>query len=371
MKALKLVNVKTGNEKIIGNIDVKKLHTFIIKNISNELSGLVTDCYYPKFNVIYKDLLHMTNSNEKDLLQYSKVRYGDMKFNLLHDPKTTLILLIIQEFLKNNDIAAAMSAFHLFSLRTYSNIMHKYIKYCNPEYFATALSNLSKNHIFVSKKTIASSIMYQSNELFKKYQNSLSNDDVPNIVKLIMEIRNRFNQSIKAFAHQYYLAHKSGGKQKHSEEKDYEVSHDRNLQEIVSKITTDITTYKNIDNNAINESQKLTKFNKNLAEKYIKELCNTKYSDLVNDSIYLLIKDISNLGEINTLNFINHVKKLMSIKVSNQPVYFKKTVNELHNSMINNLNMSEWFKGLSIQTQAISRNFVAYYLALYVKNFIS
>jgi hypothetical protein len=275
----KIIANINGKDKVISVLDSKKLHKFIIKNVSQELADLVQDCHYPSFITIYKELLHQTNSNEKDLIKYSKQKYGNPQYKLLHDPKTTLLLLIIQDFLSNNDIAGAASAFHLLSIRKYSNAMHKFIKYCNEDFFRSALSNISHNHLFITKKTIGSSIVYLSNTLFRKYKGDLESDNMDRIYKLIMEIHHRFNQSVKAFARQYYIAHANN--QSHTskeEDSHYEQNHEQNLKNLITPMVDNITTYKHIDKTAVDTSQKITKFNRKLSTPYIKALSNTKYN---------------------------------------------------------------------------------------------
>ena len=168
------------NQEVVSQIDHVKLHRYIVNTISIEFANMVENCYYPKISKnskVYRDLLYMTRSKESKLMQYSKEKYTGpkAKFRLLHDPYTTLIVLIIQDFLKNKDMSGAESAFHFFALRYYTNILYKmttprgsHTKICNPDYFQSALDRLSRNHMFVKQKTIPNSIMYYSNIFFIK-----------------------------------------------------------------------------------------------------------------------------------------------------------------------------------------------------------
>jgi len=363
---------KLGDKEIqVSDIDFNKLHTFIVKKVSTELASLVEDCYYPKVSILYKDLLAITHSDEKTLRAYSKKKYGNPKWRLLHDPQTTLLILIVQEFIKQKDMAAALSAFHLFSLRNYSNLLHKYIRHCNPELFRSALQSLSHNHLFVTKQTIPSSIMYLSNTLFKKYQRALVEDDAGMMLKLIMEIRHRFEQSILSFAKKYYAIHKSQQQIKSEDEKDYDVGYETKLKQFIGSVTKDITIYKNVDKKAVDGARKIIKFNRKYSEQYAKTLTNPKYTSDINSALYLLMKDIKDFSKVPTTSFLDHVKKLMSVKVSKQPLYFKKVISKIHDQVIEDLELVDWFNKLSIQSKSISRNFIAYYLAVYVQNHIS
>ena len=356
---------------IVSEIDYKKLHMFILRNVSNELSGLTGDCYYPKIAALFKDLLHLTNSNEDVLIAYSKKKYANPKYKLLHDPQTTLLILIIQQFLSIKDIGAAMATFHLFSVRTYTNTLYTFIKYCNPEYFRSALNMLSKNHLFVVKQTIGSSIMYLSNELFAKHRLSLERDDADEIHKLIYEIRTRFFQSVRSFAEKYYKVSQGIGVIKSEEEKEYDPTFERKIRQFIENIVKDIAIFKHIDDRAREDSQHLTKFNRKLSHLYVEKISQPIYTEKLKSILYLMLIPIKDFTIVTNIKFLEHIKKLMSVKISIQEVYFKKIVSQVHDDIIKSLNLTKWFNDLSIQSKAISRNFVAYYLAFFVRDYVS
>jgi len=360
-----------GQKKFVSDIDHRKLHSFILKNVSQEFANLVEDCYYPTFSNIYKELLSTTNSTEKNLVEYSKKKYNLPWAKILHDPKTILLVLIVQEFLSANDAAAALSAFHLLVLRNYSNIMYKFIRHCNPDVFRTALGQLSHNHLFVLKKTIPSSLMYLSNTLFKKYKDALQKDDIKNIVKVVYELRHRINQSVRSFAQRYYDIHSKQKQIRSEEEKEYDLGREKNLRQFIDNISKTITVYKKVDENAAEESRRLTKFNSKLSVMYSKNLSQPQFTEDVSLALFLLLRDVKDFEKINTTNFLDYVKRLMSVKISKQPIYFKKQISKIHDQIIQNLNLVDWYNKLSTQSKSISRNFIAYYLAFYLRNFIS
>lgn len=353
---------------IVSVIDKIKLKKFISGVVSQEFSNMVEDCYYPKISNIYKELLHLTNSNEIALKQYSQEKYKNPEWKLIHDPQTTIIVLITQEFLKDNDIAAAMTTFHLFALRYYSNLMHSSIRYCNADYFRTAMNSLSQRHLFVSKKTIGSSVLYLSQEVFKRYHTALSADDSPLMIKMIMELRHRISQSTKSFASKYYEA--STSKETISSDEEEHETMDSEKRNLASRLAKDICIFGKISPDIVSKATDYTKFNRKIALEYAESIAQSKYYDVVNMIFYLIFKNLSSFEILKTTDFIIHIKQMMAIKVSKQPVFFKKSVIELHDSIIIERGYRNWFNALSDQSKATSRNFIAYYLAFYCQNYL-
>ena len=64
---------------IIAIINLQQLYNYIMKFVAQELSNLSEACYYPKVSSIFLDLLHMCNTNEKKLLDYSLTKYGKQR----------------------------------------------------------------------------------------------------------------------------------------------------------------------------------------------------------------------------------------------------------------------------------------------------
>lgn len=377
-------NIKTN--EVVSEINLSDLHKYIIEKISAEFSSMVSACYYPKVASMYKELLYQTHSEEKKLVAYSKDKYKMLPhagnknlYRLLYDPFNTLLIIIIQQFLKQNDVAAAESVFHLFTLRHYTNLLYKYTvskssnnnqPLCVPEYFSGALSQLSQNHIFNTKKTIANSIVYFSRIIFQKYLKDIKRDDAVKICLMVYEVRSRLNQSMLSFFHKYYDIAKNKGVVKSAEEENWDPSRETQLKHFISTISRDICVYRKINPESIKDSTSLTKFNQKLAIEYIKELSNPKYVDNVDTAYYLMLKQIKDLSVIKKVEFLDYIKKMMAIKTTKQPLYFKKVIISIHDDIIVSLKLTKWFSNLSVQSKAISRNFIAYYLASFLKNYV-
>ena len=361
--------------KIISNIEHSKLHHYIVSKISQEFANLVENCYYPKMSECYRDLLHMTNTKQSDLIEYSKNKYNHPKFKVLNDPQNTLIILITQEFLNKRDLAGAIASFHFLALRQYTNLLYKYTtkknssrKLCLPDVFQTALDQISKNHLINKQKTIANMIIYLSQSVFQKYIQDLRNDNSEQMLLMINELRTRLNQSVKGFFRKYHAIAKSkesGNVSK--DEKEHDLSHETKVRSFAEKISNEMCVYGNIRTSCIEKSSQLLKFNKQLSLKYTQELSKIEFREQVQLAIYLLLKDMKDLSLIKGIIFLDYIKKLMAIKITKQPIYFKKIINEIHIKIIKNSHLEKWFSDLSIQSKSISRNYIAYYIAFYLQ----
>jgi len=347
-----------------------------IENISgNVLAQMSKDCYYPRVASFFKELMHKTNTNEKLLKDYSKHKWPNYKFRLLHDPYTTLLILIIQYFLnEKKDEVGAIWTFNYFALRTYSNLMFRYIKLgCNSDYWRFALENLSHSHIFKQKKTIGNSVLYYSTQVYKIYKPYLIKDDPEKIKDCILSIRTRINQSLRSFYNKYYSAKDEQEKIKSKSED--EIYNDKSFENSVlnfsNRVSKDICVYGKINREAIYQSRQITRFNKLLSLKYIETLKNSDISDQLEVLFVLMFKGLNNTKQVCSVQFLDHIKKLMSVKTSTKPVYFKKNLIILHDTyIIPKLDLTKWFNERSVQTKKVSRDYLAYYLALFIKSYI-
>lgn len=352
------------------------LPSFILNKVHNEFANLINDCYYPKISNIYRELLFITNSNEDIIEDYIKTKYlpykkyKDLKWKVLYNTYNNLLILIIQTFLKQRNIAASLSTFHLLALKFYSALMYKYIKFCNPEYFRTTLNSLSHNHIFVVKKTIPMAIMHLSTAVFQKYQKAIEKDDPETLIKMIYELGHRINQSMRSFYNHYYTISKEKTQTKTTDETSLNTSEELNLKQFIDKISKDICLYKKISEPAYEQALRLTKFNKELARKYITTITDPKYIDDINNLLYILLRDIKNLNSVQTPEFLYYIKKLMAVKVSKKEVYYKKILSKIHDQIIKDLHYEKWFNTVSIQTRFISRSFLSYYFAFLLREYI-
>jgi hypothetical protein len=356
------------------DIDSSALRHYIESQTANELGKMSQDCYYPRIAPLFKDLMHKTNTTEQELKKYSTARYK-MKWRLLHDPYSTLLILICQHFLNDEkSLAGGMWAFNLFALRYYSNIMHKFIPQgCNAEYFRAAMERLSHSHLFRTKSTIGNSILYLSKVTFQKYEKALRVDNPDLLEKMIYEVRTRIGQSMRSFYGHYYASKEDKEKISSKDEKDRfeKESLENKKRTFSSNVSKDICIYHKIDEKSIEESRQLTKFNKEYAKAYARSLANPAYQEKIELLIMLMLRPITDLKMICSNQFLDYIKLLMAVKTSTKPVYFKKVLVELHDEhIVPSLGIKKWFDTRSIQTKKMSRDCLAYYLAFFVRTYL-
>jgi hypothetical protein len=367
---------KIPRNEVVAILDSESLHKFIINKVANELQFLSEDCYYPRVADIFKELLNRCQTTEEKLLQYSKHKYTEKKWHqkarLLHDPQTTLLIIIIQEFLSNKDYAGAIATINLLSLRFYSNKMHDYIKFCNPDYFRTAMNRLSHNHLFSQKKTIGNAILYLAGEILKNFKTALEKDDTQYVIAMIFQLRGRIAQSSRSLAGKYYEASEDKGVTRiEKEDLPEKQTIDKKIRTTSNKIAKEIVIYNLIDNDALDIAQKITKQNSKLAKEYVKNLPNVKFAEQIELAIYFFLKEVEESKAGSKNDYMEVSKRLMSIKVTNKPIYYKQLMVKIHDQIVNDLGYMQYFDRLSIQSKGISRRFISLYLGILIFNFLN
>ena len=360
---------------IIAILDTRKLHRTIVNKVANELQFLSNDCYYPRIADIYKELLVQTHTNQKAIQEWARDRYDlepwMIHSKLLHDPQTNLLILIIQNFLENKDLAGATATINLLALRYYTNKLTHYIKYCNPDYFRTALNRLSHNHLFSKKNTIGTAILYLAEELLKTHKQGLAENKVETAVSLIFKLRGRIAQSLRSFAEHYYKSSKGEDVTRIQQDEYPEKQNvEKKLRLTANRISKEVTIYGLIDNNARKTAQQLTRQNQKLASEYVKTMSDTKFAEPLEQAVFLFLKHTKEQNAKSKIDYLNISKELMAIKVSKKPVFYKKTLIGIHDQIVTDLGYGDYFEKLSIQSKGISRRFLSYYVSMVVYDFL-
>lgn len=381
MKKTFVIKSLVDDKKIISVIDLDYLYRYIVNHVSLEFSNLIESCYYPKTSNIFKDLLHMCNTNEKLLLQYSLEKYGPQRsqFKLVHDPYTTLLVLITQKYLEVNNLMGAQATFHLFSLRTYSNTLYHFTTskrgnnkkaLCLPDVFQSALESLSQNHMFKKKQTIAASIIYFSNDVFTKFKTALIEDDSNKIFTMIYSLKNRIKQSIRSLMNKYYDIYKKKIANTTGDEQDWDTTKETKLKSFIDKIAEDMCIYRKRNSVAIQQATSITKFNRKIAIQYAENIAQPAFIENIRLGYYLLLKSLPDLQYIKQTKFLDYIRSLMAIKSTKQQVYFKKVVDDIQLMLVDKLQLQNWYNNLTIQSKSVSRNFIAYYMAIYLRYYV-
>jgi hypothetical protein len=362
------------------NIQEKKLRYEIIKLTADQLSSLSEPCYFPPFKKDYFVFLRLTGLTEKDFQEFIKRFYVMERKSqdlILKDIGTNVVLFMLHYFLSTKDVIAYQSTLVYLGIKFYGSEAIKYFRtFCNPDLFKYSLENLSKTHLFNTKKTIANAIYYLALEMDKKYRKVvLEFNDPLKISDFVYAYRTRIAQSTRALGRMYYkMKDKTGGfkaPQEYEEEGEFQKQKiEERGQRIIDEITKHITVYKQIDNKALNDAKTITKIDSNLASEIVKEITDLKYTKDIQFILEVYIREISNFSQMCGNEFFNHVRSLMAIKKTNKVVYFKQQIILLTEKAIKEAGLESKFNKLLPQSKFNVYLFVSDYLCMYLRNFI-
>jgi hypothetical protein len=209
-------------------------------------------------------------------------------------------------------------------------------------------------------------------EMKNKYTDSFLSKDARQIAMFITECRTRVSQSIRSFQIAYYKFSKEGLKFREpyvgeeGGEFEYQTVEKRNL--LIDNITKSITVYREIDEKALAEAKSLTKIRESLSRQIVEELANVKYQENVRTVLDLFVRDIKSSSSICGKDFFPYVRSLMAVKKSNKPIYFKQQVYELLVKILKSIKSLDSFLRLTSQSKSLHGSFLAFYIAMFLKN---
>ena len=138
----------------------------------------------------------------------------------------------------------------------------------------------------------------------------------------------------------------------------------RKIERVAGGIARNVTVYGTVDYDSAREAQKLTNFNKKLAVQYSKGLSSTKYTGELELLAVLFLSSLP--PESTKFQYVQHTQKLMAIKQTKRPIYFKKILIDVHTKITEDLDYTKDFNRLSVQSKAIARKFLAFYISLLI-----
>jgi len=105
-----------------------------------------------------------------------------------------------------------------------------------------------------------------------------------------------------------------------------------------------------------------------LAVLITKTINDLKYSDVIKHIYRLYLKDLSNIKQLCGKGYFSHTKKMMSIKRTNEQVYFKQQINILIIKVMKDINYFKRYNTLTPQSQFNINSFLSYYLTMALRN---
>lgn len=361
-------------------MDLPKIRRAVEKLAARELSALSEPCYYPRTKKIYFELLKVMGLETKDFKAFVKRSYKGskaQKWLFYQDPATNLLIFIMYLFLKKRNKAGYHSTVLYHLIVQYSRLMHKQLKYCNPDIFRQTLENLTKTHLFVREKTISNALYYLSREIYanRKYEEGILDWDMDKILEFQVVSRTRVSQSVKSFVGNYYKVREKGDAVKTYEEptgdeEDYrpDVKVGQRGKKTIDQIVGRFVVYKIIDKQALEEAKKISRIKTSIATVITGKLVNKKYSDNIRLILQLFVKNLPDASSVCGKKFHPYVKKLMAVKRTRATVYFKQQVNILLIKVLEDAGHKDAYNSYTTQTQFIINTFLAYYLTIVLRN---
>lgn len=361
------------------HIDDARLKSFLSRIPLEELLRLSKPCYYPNLGKFDLELIHASGLTRQDIDDFAERTWKgrpEENYKIVSDPFTLFLVWLMWYCINQNDVPSFKSTLTYHMIRQYRNIYKsKFFKtVCNPDVFIFALGRLSKSHLFSKKRTIPNAISYLSNVLAQKYEQGIKVRDLDAISKFITESRSRLNQSFRTFANSYYNIIKTPGQPgipSDEEQDDQVIVFSPNTPDRLAFEVTNLICVKGYrDPQAIDEAKKITKISLSMATALVDELSNgttsTRYFDHLQ---YILTLLLTNPALTRTPSGIDDiVTRLMSIKRTTEPVYFKKEIQDLTSVLVENSGRKEEFQSLTNQTRFRISQFLAHYIAMVLKN---
>jgi hypothetical protein len=361
-------------------VNLPQLRRAIERLAAKDLSALSEPCYYPRTKKFYFELLNLMNLKDKDFKEFVKRSYKGskaQKWLFYQDKATNLLILIMHLFLKKRNKAGFHSIVLYHIIVQYSRLMHKQLKYCNPDIFRQTLEGLTKTHLFAREKTISNALYYLSREVHanRKYAEGILEWDIDKIVEFQVVSRTRVSQSIKSFVENYYKVKEKGDivktyEEPTGDEEDYrpEVKIGQRGKKSIDEIVKKFVVYKLIDKKALEESKKISKIKTSIATIITQKLINKKYTDNIRMILQLFVKGLPDVSSICGNKFYPYIKKLMAVKRTRANVYFKQQVNILLIKVLEDAGHKDVYDSYTTQTQFIINTFLAYYLTIVLRN---
>ena len=165
-KPFSLPTVEVRNDVVV--------YKSLSKIVGAELNEIMKPCYYPKLTKYYKDLQEMLGVFDEQITSFTQsIERKYSAFPILNDKYTTLLIVAILEYsrLKKDNVVKML--YYLLAIKFYSNLVHKFFNFCQPEVFTMAMEQISTKHLFKVHGSISKSVSYLADVEYEKHMNML------------------------------------------------------------------------------------------------------------------------------------------------------------------------------------------------------
>jgi len=265
--------------------DMDNIRRWLIKTTAIELSNIIKSCYMPKINRYFKDFSFLLGNIEKENIQnfMSQLDNKYRKFNLLADPFTISILMLITESAKRNNKDVVKLSILFLAIKFYASLVHiLFPKFCSDEVWKYTLTTISSKNLIRDKGNTGNFVRYIAEDIIRKHFNRLYHYQIrdSDMIAFIIELRTRLAQSLYSFARNYYnnIHNKS---LINKAEENIEEENILKLKEIIN----DACNSSRIDEKIIYDASKRSNIKLEIAKYIITELLSPVY---INDWVFII-----------------------------------------------------------------------------------
>ena len=350
------------------DFDERKVNRYIKKVTTSELSNLSEPCYYPKMHGYKHEILKLLNVKERDVRDFTKEYWKGTKysrFNIHNDPYTMMIIFLMYYALNEKDEDFFFILMLFFVVRTYSNLMHTMIPYCNVQYFNYALENLSNLHLFKRERSIPNALQFLAKDYSKKYKKEIKNNNLDEIGKFITESRHRIAQSIRSLLTIYVQAYEAGAGYQAPGEEGFDKAPTEKGTKLVDDVVNRITTYRTFDEKGFEEAKKRSGIDDIKAKSIVREISKTDYSEDIRTALISFLREIKGIKYICDRDYYSYVQKLITGKVKKS--LFKDAIVNLLVKVLKALHFSS-LQRMDDRDKRKVVLFISFYLTGYLRN---
>jgi len=283
--------------------------------------------------------------------------------------------LYMHYFLTVRDTVAFSSVMLYYNIRVYTNLYHRFFKFCKPDVFLYTLETINRSHIYAREKTIPNAIFHFSKDMIRRWEKTLYDLNNPDeISKFIREVRHRHAQSIKSFVEAYHRNVEAGHgvgidyeqtMQKDGEEKSVETTLKSPV--FVDKLIDKITLYGYVDEDAILKSQKITQINSLYAHKMAASLANSEFHQHIQFILRFYVSQLKKMSDLCSTGYIRGVQNLLRSRKEG-PQELKAHIAELNQQLFRKMRLTKQYNKFTLQTRYTYIAFTLFYITMCLKH---
>lgn len=346
--------------------DELTIQRFIGKDIIIPFWSTLNSCKQVTINKTFINVVNKYIGDFYEISELIKDLYIDWpKFKLTQSTliQTFVVLIRVTEELKLKQLNELFLL--SYSIYTHYSLLRRYLKFCDDHVYTLALETLPGQHLFKQKNGMSNALSYISISIYENWKKHIINTNKSkSMIRLIYDIRSRWEQSLKAMMIRYYkiknheidIVQIGYGQEK----QDYAI--DDRFDEIINHFINDTIIYKSINMNLVMRIEKILKMKKTYFYPLLQIL--TKINEDELKMLCYTVIDNESYDSFTQKDFIYKLLKKLSTKRTKDRSSIKEKIDDfiLEKSKIHDRDFSILFSKLSLPYKQKIRIALVYYL---------